>query len=298
MTDPNYKDNLVKFFKSKGFKYKDIDAWMERNQIDKKINDAKAENYADLYYRALASGNPITASAVLSQLAPINPQMASAIMATTPSYKDAWNVNNARENAITAYQMKQKADEANYKRQLARDRQQFEEKMKLAAYNSGLKLEEYKQRLGFEYNTIAQLQGTEAANQWLVDTLNKGSKGGSSKGSSENKVSKETVELERSMKQLGDEAKYAIDNNAGDDSGGDATKAFTDKVYELAEKGKLDDTHKDFYTNMAYILEGYRNLKQGNPNSARENFSYLSDEFKNSNQGKAIIEGYGLQAYM
>lgn len=52
MTDPNYKDSLVQFFKDKGFSYKDIDAWMERNQIDKKINDAKVDkfrmNYANM----------------------------------------------------------------------------------------------------------------------------------------------------------------------------------------------------------------------------------------------------------
>lgn len=269
MTDPNYKDNLVRFFKSKGFKYKDIDAWMERNQIDKKINDAKAENYADLYYRALASGKPITASAVLSQLAPINPQMAASIMATTPSYKDSWNVNNARENAMTAYEMKQKADEANYKRQLARDRQQFEDKMKIAAYNAGLKLEEYKQRLGFGYNTIVQLQGTEAANQWLVDTLNRGGNKGSNKSSSSNELKGKAREWHNKLKAAREDAYSSM---------GDMEHPGI--TFEQSEAGENDHNVENY----RLMLEEFKRSAEADDDDiawANEELAKLENEFTN-----------------
>lgn len=216
MTDPNYKDNLVRFFKSKGFKYKDIDAWMERNQIDKKINDAKAENYADLYYRAMASGNPITASAVLSQLAPINPQMASSIMATAPTWKEAWNVNNARENALTAYEMKQKADEANYKRQLARDRLQAEIKAWLNNQSSDLKTKQYLQQLEARRKIIAQLNGEDVANQWYNNAIQGISQGG--KGSNKNGLTSEQEKWVNKLDELGELAFQAIGdiNNIGE----------------------------------------------------------------------------------
>lgn len=183
MTDPNYKRNLERFFKSKGFKYSDIEAWMERNKIDEKINEAKSNVYTNGFVQSLDNGDFANASLALSYLVGTDPKRATALMANFPSFRDNWSVNNARENAMVAYQMKQKADQAKYQQQLAREQRQFEDKMKLAAYNSGLKLEEYKQRLGFGYNTIAQMQGTEAANQWLINTLNRGGKG--SKGSNQ-----------------------------------------------------------------------------------------------------------------
>jgi hypothetical protein len=197
--------------------------------------------------------------------------MASAIMATTPSYKDAWNVNNARENAITAYQMKQKADEANYKRQLARDRQQFEEKMKLAAYNSGLKLEEYKQRLGFGYNTIAQMQGTEAANQWLIDTLNRGGKGG--KGSNANNSSGELKGKAREWHNKLKAAREDAYSSMGDMENPGIT-------FEQSEEGENDHNVENY----RLLLEDFKRSAEADDKDiewANEELAKLQNEYTN-----------------
>lgn len=281
MTDPNYKRNLERFFKSKGFKYSDIEAWMERNKIDEKINEAKSNTYTNGFVQSLDNGDFANASLALSYLVGTDPKRATALMANFPSFKDNWSVNNARENAMVAYQMKQKADQAKYQQQLAREQRQFEEKMKLAAYNSGLKLEEYKQRLGFGYNTIAQMQGTEAANQWLINTLNRSGKGGKNSNANNN-----ASELKGKAREWHNKLKAAREDAYS--SMGDMENPG--KTFEQSEEGKNDHNVENY----RLLLEEFKRSAEADDKDiewANEELAKLQNEYTNISRVVTALRG-------
>lgn len=147
MTDPNYKRNLERFFKSKGFKYSDIEAWMERNKIDEKINEAKSNTYTNGFVQSLDNGDFANASLALSYLVGTDPKRATALMASFPSFKDNWNLNNARENARQANQWRIEAQNKQAQRQQDLANQKFKQQLALAAAKANMSLEAYARKL-------------------------------------------------------------------------------------------------------------------------------------------------------
>ena len=179
MTDPNYKRNLERFFKSKGFKYSDIEAWMERNKIDEKINEAKSNVYTNGFVQSLDNGDFANASLALSYLVGTDPKRATALMANFPSFKENWSLNNARENARQANQWRNEAQNKQAQRQQDLANQKFRQQLALAAAKENMSLETYARKLQYEKNIIANVYGEEAAQQYIADRLARKSNSGS-----------------------------------------------------------------------------------------------------------------------
>lgn len=182
MTDPNYKQSLVNFFKSRGFKYKDIDAWMERNNIDNRINEAKALAYANQYQNAVGDNDYLNAGFALSRLAATDPKQASALMAMYPNYKDMFNATINRENAMMANRMRNEAadKERAFKHQeqqdkFAHDMKKLYEQGKINAMleniRSNLRTDELRREFDFKFRQASALYGEEAAAKMVVDSM-------------------------------------------------------------------------------------------------------------------------------
>lgn len=264
MTDPHYKENLIKFFKDKGFKYKDIDAWMQRNNIDGKINEAKAKKYNDAYYQAVMNNDPLGASYLLSQLAGVDKNATAINTTTIPSYKDLFNIQVNRDNAKQMNEWKKEAAKTLFNRQMFANDKKFKQQLALQANKEKLSLEAYKAKLGIEWQQIASVYGEDVANTLMANKL-AGIRNGSSDKSSSRNGNGEMKTKEREWSNKLEEARMYAYQSLGDinnigptftDENDHNFETYRKMLMDFKSSGYADDDDK------AWANEELERLKQ------------------------------------
>lgn len=123
--------------KKKGFSYATIDKALQSMGIDEQIANAKTDAYMGVYRNAIESGDVTGAAFALANLADMNKNKASALMALFQSPKDVWNVGINRENAKTSHDwnVQDRATQNQYNRQNTFDNLQWKYALDQARLN-------------------------------------------------------------------------------------------------------------------------------------------------------------------
>ena len=97
--DPNYKNNVAKYFLKEGYKPADVERWFARHEgeLDERINSAKSADSMQKFQVAMNDGNIRDASYEVGKMIAINPTQAKALMEMFPVFKDMW-VNELNRN--------------------------------------------------------------------------------------------------------------------------------------------------------------------------------------------------------
>jgi hypothetical protein len=229
---------------------------MERNQIDKKINDAKADMFRTNYANMVRDNDLMNAGFALAQLASVNPQQASALMSMYPSYGKQWqNIVDLENMAIKNDMMMN-----NYKQKLA-VQQQYKEAAQQQRIQSLV-------NMGIDPTTAtAMVVGGYRPSRGTNGSSGSGSGGSANplKGLSKEEKAGAEVWL-KVMNMLQD-----IQNNPErfkEDSNDHRLDAIQKMIYDASDKGYLDTDAKDdllqALSNTHAYLWGADNVKKWN----------------------------------
>ena len=218
----------MNFFKSRGFKYKDIDAWMQRNNIDNRIAEARSNAFANQYQNALRNNDYLNAGFALSRLASTDPRQASALMAMYPNAKDMFNDSIHLRNALMANQMKKEAAERDYRFKDKQQQEKFAHDMKklyeqgkinamLENIKSNLRTDELRREFDFKFRQASALYGEEAAAKMVVDSMFGKRSGSSGSGSSSGSRSGSSAVDDGIMKPSDAKTYYELAENFDND---------------------------------------------------------------------------------
>ena len=202
--DPNYKQKLYLNMKNRGDNAATIGKFMQDNEIDKQIKDARTGFYTGMFNEAMKGNAPDfqSASTALTGLVSENPQVAGLLGNYYPTAKDTWtsNINQSKlnqtlkakedaRNAQNAFTLKRDSIQNNYKlNQIGYEKSlDFNNRAKIEQFKSDLdrygKKVDMQTRAELANKLLAggQLTKEQATSYMLTGNLGKGNSGANSK---------------------------------------------------------------------------------------------------------------------
>ena len=202
--DPNYKQKLYLNMKNRGDNAATIGKFMQDNEIDKQIKDARTGFYTGMLNEAMKGNAPDfqSASTALTGLVSENPQVAGLLGNYYPTAKDTWtsNINQSKlnqtlkakedaRNAQNAFTLKRDSIQNNYKlNQIGYSKSlDLNNQVKMAQFKSdldryGKKVDmQTRAELANKLMADGQLTKEQATSYMLTGNLGKGNSGANSK---------------------------------------------------------------------------------------------------------------------